>query len=90
MAAAAQALQRGRAEPGTAEIGWQLRPDLAGSGMLASDQLASALDGGLVQLLDNQHHHALLMRRPLSDCATATATARPARPGLQMRPPSGT
>ena len=63
MAAAAQALQRGRAKAGTAEIGWQPRPDPAGSGMLTSYQHASALEGGLVQILDNQHQDALLMRR---------------------------
>ena len=59
MAAAAQALQRGRADPGTLEGGRQLRPHLAGSGLLASHQRASALDGSPIQILDNQHHHAL-------------------------------
>ena len=48
MAAVPQALQRGRADVGSAEISGQLRSDLAGGGMLASYQRASALDGGLV------------------------------------------
>ncbi len=42
MAAAAWALQRGRADPGTAEAGRQLRSHLAGSGMLASHQRTRA------------------------------------------------
>ena len=82
MAAVRQALQRGRADLGTIEGGRQLRSHLAGSGMLASHQRASALDGGPVQILDNQHQDALLTRRSLSDCATVTAC--PARPRLQM------
>jgi hypothetical protein len=63
MAAAGQALQRGRADLGTIEGGRQLRSHLASSGMLASHQRASALDGGPVQILDNQHQGALLTRR---------------------------
>ena len=59
MAAVTQALQRGRADIGTVEDGRQLRPYPAGSGLLASDQCTSPLDGGPVQSLDNQHHHAL-------------------------------
>jgi len=82
MAAAGQALQRGRAELGTLEGGRQLRSHLAGSGMVASHQRASALEGGPVQILDTQHQDALLTRRSLSDCATVTAC--PARPRLQM------
>jgi hypothetical protein len=54
MAAVAQALQRGRADPGILEAGRQLRPHLAGRGMLTSDQRTSALDGGPVQIIDNQ------------------------------------
>jgi hypothetical protein len=56
MAAIAQALQRSRADLGTAKGGRQLRPYPAGSGLLASDQCTSALHSGLVQSLDNQHH----------------------------------
>jgi len=59
MAAVAQALQRSHAEIGTVKGGRQLRPYPAGSGLLASDQCTSALHGGPVQSLDNQHHHAL-------------------------------
>ena len=59
LAAVTQALQRSRADIGTAEGGRQLRPHPAGSGMLASGQCASALHSGPVQSLDNQHHHAL-------------------------------
>jgi hypothetical protein len=82
MAAAGQPLQRGRADLGTVEGGRQLRSHLAGSGMLASHQRASALEGGPVQILDNQHQDALLTRRSLSDCATVTAC--PAGPRFQM------
>ena len=84
MAAAGQPLQRGRAELGTFEGGRQLRSHLAGRGLLASHQRASALDGGPVQILDNQHQDALLTRRSLADCATVTAC--PARPRLQIGP----
>jgi hypothetical protein len=59
MAAARKALQRGRANLGTVKGGRQLRPHLASSGMLASHQRASALDGGPVQILDNQHQDPL-------------------------------
>jgi hypothetical protein len=59
LAAVAQALQRSRADIGILEGGRQLRPYPAGSGLLASDQCTSALDGGPVQRIDNQHHHAL-------------------------------
>jgi hypothetical protein len=50
----AQALQRGRADPGIPEAGRQLRPHQAGRGMLTSDQRTSTLDGGPVQIIDNQ------------------------------------
>ena len=63
MAAAGQALQRGRADLGTAEGGRQLRSHLAGSGLLTSHQRASALDRGPVQILANQHQDALLTHR---------------------------
>jgi hypothetical protein len=59
MAAVAQALERGRADVGTVETGRQLRPYLAGSGMLASYQRTSAIDGGLVQMVGNQHPDVL-------------------------------
>jgi hypothetical protein len=54
MAAVAQALQRGRADPGILEAGRQLRPHLSGRGMLASYQRTSALDGGPVEVIDIQ------------------------------------
>lgn len=54
MAAVAQALQYGRADPGILGTGRQLRPHPAGRGMLASDQRSSALDGGPVEIVDNQ------------------------------------
>jgi hypothetical protein len=63
LAAVAQALQRSRADIGTAEGGRQLRPYPAGSGLLASDQCTSALHSGPVQSLDTQHHHALPLTR---------------------------
>ena len=59
MAATRKALQRGRANLGTVKGGRQLRPHLASSGMLARHQRASALDGGPVQILDNQHQDPL-------------------------------
>jgi hypothetical protein len=59
MAAVAQALERGRADGGTAETGRQLRPHPAGSGMLASYQRTSAIDGGLAQIVGNQHPDVL-------------------------------
>ena len=46
MAAAVQALQRGRTNIGAAEAGRQLWPHLAGSGMPAGYQRTSTLDGG--------------------------------------------
>jgi len=51
MAPVAQALQRGRADAGALEAGRQLRSHLAGS-MLACYQRTSALEGGLVRILD--------------------------------------
>jgi len=85
-AGAAQALQRGCADPGTVEAGRQLRPHPAGSGLLASHQRASTLDRGPVQTLDNQHHppNAPVITRG------ATVTACPARPRLQTGLPSAT
>ena len=71
MAAVPWALRCGRAEPGTAEAGRQLRSHLAGSGMPASYQRASTLDGGLVQILDDQHHYALRYRRLSADGGTS-------------------
>ena len=62
MSAVAQALERGRTDVGTAEAGRQLPPNLAGGGMLASYQRTSALDGGPVQFVDNQHQDALRLR----------------------------
>jgi hypothetical protein len=59
MTAVAQPLQHSRAGFCAVEGGRQLRPYVAGSGMLASDQHASALHGCPVQSLDKQHHHAL-------------------------------
>jgi len=35
---------------------------MAGSGTLASYQRASTLDGGLIQILNDQHHYALRYR----------------------------
>jgi hypothetical protein len=58
MAAVAQPLQGGHADTGTAETGRQLRSHPAGSGMLASYQRTGALEGSLIQIIDNQHQGA--------------------------------
>jgi hypothetical protein len=78
MAAAAQALQRGRAESGTGKAGRQLRPHPAGHGMLASDQRTSALHGDPIQILDNQTGGSRAIRsRPLAYVSVRLARYHP-------------
>jgi hypothetical protein len=68
VATVAQPLQRGRANAGTAETGRQLRPYLAGGGMLASYQRTGALEGSLVQIIDNQHQGRPPLTRGSHQC----------------------
>jgi hypothetical protein len=75
MTTVAQPLQRGRAGLLVFEAGRQLRPYLTGRGMFASHQSTGALDGGVVQIVDNQHQDAL--RPTMTSVSNLTRPARP-------------
>jgi hypothetical protein len=79
MAAVPQPLERGRADADSAESGRQLRPHLAGRGVLASYQRSSALDGGLAQIIDHQHPDILRYAPVIISAAPYRMPAMPSR-----------